>query len=841
MSVASRVAVRAGGARVAGHGGVFAWSWLVAALVLPVFLSGASGLIYQVLWVRILSLTFGVTTAAVTTVLAGFMAGLALGSYVAGRVADRVRQPLLLYGAIELGIGALGLLTPRAFGALPGVYEWLPWTDAASVEPVWQGRAVRLALAFTIVLVPTTLMGGTLPVVVRSSLLRSTRLHRDVGLLYAANTCGAILGTLAAGFVLIGTYGLQATATVAATGNFAAAGVAVALAALVRPSGAPPDAGAPAGDMGLSRQDAGQGLRTSSEPEHLPGPGRVPGPRPAGEPGNHPGASERGAAGAEPAAPRYLQGVVAWAYALSGFCALAYEVVWTRLLSLFFDGTTYPFTIMLATVLAGIAAGSAAASPLLSRRRNWGLVFAILEALLGLSVVAGIWAFSRLHDLGAWVRATSIGGPLMVEDQVALAVSVATIFPPAFIMGVAFPVAARLYATFPARAGSQIGTIYAANVCGAIFGSYVAGFLLIPHLGAQKTLVALAALNLLLGLLVLAILRRPAWWVRSLLGLAGAGALVGLAWLSPDLRARLLPGSVTGGALVWYAEDAEATVTVVDLPQPAGRMMYLNSRPQAHDAEGPVRLHRLLGHFPMLLHPGPQRVLVVGLGGGATAGAVAEYPGVDVDVVELVPHVIDAARFFAHVNGDVVNRPNVRLLVDDGRNFLLRAVRSGRRYDVITADVIRPHHAGAANLYSVEYYRLAAAALNDDGLMMQWLDTDPMHRHQLMLRSFLEVFPYAALWLNGDLLIGSKRPLVLDGAALSQRIARSRVDRAALAAAGIHDAGALLHWFVARDDELRAYAGEGAVLSDDRPTVEYFRSLPPDRTQLDLSRFSRRM
>ena len=775
-----------------------AGTWLLGVLVPLVFVSGASGLVYQVLWVRLLSLTFGVTTGAVTTVLAGFMAGLALGSYVAGRAADRVRHPLVVYGAVELGIGAMGLLTPRAFAALPRVYEWLP----ADLDggPDRLSTLVRLRLAFAIVLAPTTLMGATLPLVVKSSLLRAHHLHQAVGVLYAANTFGAILGTVAAGFVLIGSYGLLATAATAAAGNLLAGALALALAARVRPA--------------------------------------VPPPLPAVAPTAAPAAPAAAARAAlEP--PRRLVIGVAWVYALAGFGSLAYEVAWTRLLALFFDGTTYPFTVMLATVLAGIAVGSYAISPALARPLNWGLVFAALEMALGLSAIGGLWGFGYLHDIAGWVEANASGLPLATADLVALAVSLSTIFPPAVLMGCTFPVAARLYATREGRAGRQVGTIYAANVCGAIFGSYAAGFVLIPRLGAQQTVVTLAALNLLLAVILLGLVPRPAWWRRLALGLAVAPALVLLARAAPDLRTRLLPERAPGAALVWHAEDAEATVSVVDVPA-AGRFLYLNSRPQAHDADGPVRLHRLLGHFPMLLHPAPRDVLVVGLGGGATPGAVAEYPGVRVDVVELVPNVIAAARFFDHVNGRVVAQPGIRILVDDGRNYLLQAAHAGRRYDVITADIIRPHHAGAANLYSLEYYRLAAAVLRDDGVMMQWLDPGPMHRHQLMLRTFLAVFPHATLWLNGDLLVGSKRPLAIDEAALARRVAAAGVSRAALADAGIGDDPVLLQWFLARDAELRAYAGDGPVLTDDRPAIEYFRSLPPDATPLDLGRFSRR-
>ncbi len=274
---------------------------------------------------------------------------------------------------------------------------------------------------------------------------------------------------------------------------------------------------------------------------------------------------------------------------------------------------------MLATVLAGIAAGSYAISPVLSQQLNWGLVFAVIETLLGFSAVASIWMFSRLHELAAWIAAAAMPVPLDTQDQVALTVSLSTIFPTAFLMGMTFPVAARLYARREGEAGSRVGSLYAANVCGAIFSSYTGAFVLIPWLGTQQTLVALAAINLLLSGVLLSILPRPVWPARLGLVLGGAVALGLLATRAPDLSVRLLPGGLVGGSLVWYAEGAEATVSVVDLPQER-RVMYLNSRPQAQDAEGPVRLHRLLGHVPMLLHPAPRDVLVIGLGGGQLPG-----------------------------------------------------------------------------------------------------------------------------------------------------------------------------------------------------------------------------
>jgi spermidine synthase len=298
---------------------------------------------------------------------------------------------------------------------------------------------------------------------------------------------------------------------------------------------------------------------------------------------------------------------------------------------------------------------------------------------------------------------------------------------------------------------------------------------------------------------------------------------------------RLQPARFPGKEVVWYREGLESTVTVVRDPADGFITLYTNARGQARD-EGPlVAFHRLLGHWPMLLHPRPERALIVGIGGGATAGAVAIHPGVHLDAVELSDAVIDAVRLFGHVNYRFYDRPNVDLIQNDARNHLLL---SGRTYHVISGDAIRPNDAGAATLYSLEYYQLCAAALEEDGLMTQWLPPFSDFQYKLILRTFLAAFPHVTLWQDGDLLIGSKSPITIDRATLEARYQNNPQIRESMAATGVTTADEFVRRFNAGTDELRAFVGDGPVITDDRPYLEYFRSLPESEPP-DVKRFSR--
>jgi spermidine synthase len=282
--------------------------------------------------------------------------------------------------------------------------------------------------------------------------------------------------------------------------------------------------------------------------------------------------------------------------------------------------------------------------------------------------------------------------------------------------------------------------------------------------------------------------------------------------------------------MVFRAEGVQTTATV-HYHAAGHRILYLDGLHQANDTDGMVRVHAEIGHLPMVLHPSPRRALVVGLGGGVTAGAVTAHRAATVDIVELAGSVVEAAPFFSHVNGDVLRQPNAALRVDDGRNYLRM---TPRRYDVLTADIIQPIHAGAGNLYSVEYFTLARRVLRDRGLMLQWIGhRDELH-YKLIMRTFLHVFPHTTLWADGTLMVGSLEPLRIDRESYERR-SRTPDVLFGLSRVRLDTFDALLRRYTAGPDEMRRFVGQGPLLTDDRPLLEYHRSLSESSGPLDLS------
>ncbi len=499
---------------------------------------------------------------------------------------------------------------------------------------------------------------------------------------------------------------------------------------------------------------------------------------------------------------------------VSGFAALALEIVWFRVLVLFLPATTYAFTTMLATVLGGIAAGSALAARHLARPRRWADVLAWVQgatsvvvllslALLGATYAAG-WRTSGLTQAAA-----------------------VAILPAALLMGYAFPIALALWTRvgLPAEApGRPVGRLYSANVVGGIAGAIVGGFVLLPQLGSRRALIALAALYLLTSLAMF--LPRRRWQPAALLVvLFVAGARI-----VPDPFDVTLARRHGAGERIFWREEGVQTTVSIHTGAFRGWRMYLDGLHQASDAPEMVRLHRLIGHLPMVLHPDPRRALVVGLGGGATPGAVSQHAA-DVQVVELSRSVREGAAFFRHVNYDVLNRDNVDVRVDDGRNFLSL---TRDRFDVVTADLIQPIHAGAGNLYSREYFSLVRNALAEGGLVLQWIGHRPETQYKLIMRTFLEVFPHTTLWFDGQLMVGSLAPLTLTPALVDAKRQRAET-RAALDEVGLDSFETLTSWYVAGPAELRRFVGDGPLLTDDRPLIEYHRSLPANDPPVDLA------
>jgi spermidine synthase len=726
------------------------------ALLMPlVFASGASALIYQVLWLRMLGLVFGVTVHAATAVLASFMAGLALGSALAGRLADRVRSPFLSFGLIEVGIGLFAFATQWLLAGATPIYVSL---QAYLPDGLAAQSALRFAGSFIVLLGPTTLMGMTLPLVLKAASDPAADTGRRIGLLYATNTGGAVAGALLAGFHLIGALGVRSSFQLAAAINVSVGLVACWIATRALRHGRV--------QLTLAQDDAA------------------------------------------PALPRLSLAV----FALSGFAALGLEVVWFRVLVYFVPATTYAFSTMLAAVLVGLSAGSFAATPLLGSPARLLRRLAWLQFATALAVPVAALALASAYRSG-W---QSIGD---------LHVSLLLVLPPTFLMGMSYPIGLQAWAGGANSNGrlhaTAVGDLNSANLIGGIAGAIVGGFVVLPTLGSRAGLAALGAVYVVSFALLI---RQLGSGLVRWLSLAAAPLV--FAWIAfnvPDMQATVSGRRYPAGErLFWHQEGAQTTAAVRIRPL-GGRLLYLNGLHQASDANEMVRLHRLIGHLPMALHSNPRRALVIGLGGGATPGAVTQHAA-DVDLIELSASVVAAARWFAHVNYDVVNHPRVNLRIDDGRNFLLS---TPHRYDVVTADLIQPEHAGAGNLYSREYFELVRGALAPGGLVLQWIGHRADVEYKLIMRTFLDVFPQTTLWADGQLMVGSLEPLAIRRDDFERKLQRPET-RQALAAIDLASFDRLTALYTAGPDELRAFVGDGDLLTDDRPLVEYFRSLPSD-------------
>ncbi len=750
------------------------------------FCSGTSALMYEVVWTRLLALVFGVTLHAISAVLASFMGGMALGSFLVGRLADRVKRPLIFYGLMEIGIGVTAVASLDAIRLINPIYVQLYHTSGDSE---WFVSALRFMAACAVMLVPTALMGATLPFMVRASLLHLSKVGENISLLYALNTAGAATGSLLAGWVLIGAIGLQATVRTGAIINVCIGLSALVIAALTWRM--------------VDRPQAAAVARATTEPAAQP-------------------------AAAVARAGRGASTAVLFGIGVSGFCALAYEVIWFRLLNLFLNGTTYAFTVMLVTFLVGLALGSAFTRLIIGWRWNWAAVLGILQFLIGAVALLGLEYLPKLPLLRDAVVAIPAFSPLLGRPVFTMAAACAlALLPLAFLLGMTFPVAAQALAREPGKEGAHIGALNAANTLGAIGGSLAGGLIMVPLFGSQFSMTLLASINLSLALLLVAV----ALWRRPALRFAAPAMALAVVWLISgrpgDIYPEMYGNLFKDHVLLWHEEGIENTVSVFRHPE-GYKIMYLDSREQAFDHPAPVLYHELIGQIGMILQNQPKEALVVGLGGGATAGAVSRFKDTHVDVVELSPSVAHAAAAeFAHVNNDVLNQPNVTLKLDDGRNFMML---TDKKYDLITADLIQAFHAGSGNLYSKEYFTLAKSALKDGGLMVQWVNPGLTQLYPLIVRTFAEVFPGASAWYSGTLLVGSTRPVTADYIAQTLRTR--------LVEPGVQEAAVKELNFTTPEQVITAYyntietviagmpPGPNLILTDDRPLTEYFRSVP---------------
>lgn len=743
--------------------------------MLPIFvLSGFSGLVLEVIWVRLASLALGVTIHAVAIVVAAFMAGLAIGSYLFGRIADAHRPRLAMYSALEGGIAILGLGVTWLLQQMP---RWMAALGVGGSGP----STIEAVLVFLLVLPPCILMGATLPVLCRT-LADSAGASRWVGWLYGSNTLGAVAGAFLTDFALIPSIGVtRAAVTAVACSSMAA------LSSLV-----------------IARQWPAGAADTASRP------GRQSGPAPW---------------------PLYV------AYGISGFAALGFQVTWTRLFLMYMPGRVFVFSLILTTFLAGLAVGSAAAARWAARSCRPATVLVGMQALLTWTALAGVlWINFADRSLmtptvaGPLMAAARLGAAGTIGFRFdmlqGMGRAVALFALPTLLMGAIFPFVSRVALDERGGTGRPIGELYAANTVGAIAGSIAVGFWILPGWGAQGTLLWLAALVVVAAALT-------GWYARPRVTAAGLAALsaiacVAFALLPSDTLIRLLylaqhsrHFAVERSQVRMLKEGPYGTVTVIETPRGPG--LLVDSVYMMGGNLEAQRYASLEGHLPVLLHPNPHQALVIGFGLGMSMGAVSLHPSMErTRGVELNPTVLETAPWFRSVNYDVLHRPRTEVVIGDGRNYLLR---SHDRFDVMTFEPPPPVNAGVSNLYSQEFYRLCRDHLTTQGVVAQWLPLTPLGDDgaRMVIHTFQSVFPFATLWQGSPsnlVLVGSVSPLTIDANRLLDAFRHPELGKA-LRSIGLEDDLSLLGTFLHGPEGLQSYAGQAPIVTDDRPWLEY--------------------
>jgi spermidine synthase len=742
------------------------------------FFSGAAGLVYEVVWMRLLAGVFGVTVLAISTVLAAFMAGLALGSFLFGRVADRTTRPLTVFAALQVGIGLVSLLVPLLVRFAENAYPGLPDTFRDSF---WLLSLARFAWCGLIILLPTTLMGGTLPVLSRWITSRGSAVGSGVGALYSINTFGAVVGTMAGGFYLVPRLGLSTSMLIAAAAN-------VVIGLLVLASSR--------GSAGGAREPGSEARAALTRPD-------------SAAPGD---------------APEFPARLIVGLFALVGFCSLSYEVLWTRVLIVFVPSTTFAFTTMLSTFLVGIALGSSVSSRFADRLRSPALALGLIEAGVAVTALASLTTFTRLGALAAprTGMAASWGSTLSAEFILPAVIMLA----PALLMGAAFPVVARIRVRDTARAGSGVGSIYAANTVGSILGSFFTGFVLIPAIGIQHSVMLAACGNLFVAVVAFSRSRAtmPARAGAAVLAVAAAVVLVAVAPLGQPVA--ISPGTeefeLEDQEVVFYEEGITSSVTVTENPNTGLRGFFVDRWMVVGTSYDAVKTVKLLGHLPIAAVDEARELAVVGYGMGMTSWTLALHSEVEsLEVVELSEGVVDATGFFTDFNHNVLEDPRVSLHVDDGRNHLLM---SRKQYDVISNDPIHPA-GGSGALYTADFFRLVRDRLKPGGACVQYL---PFHKmslfdFKLLIRTFQSVFPNVTVWDGGGhgVMLGTMGPTSFDLGRLERLYRSSPELREELSRWGLSDAAGLLSCLMLDSATAREFAGDGPIHTDDRPLLEF--------------------
>jgi len=755
-------------------------------LVLGLFTaSGFTALIYQTLWTRYFKLVFGSTSLAVTTVVCTFMAGLALGSYFFGKGVDRYPRPLRLYGMMEVAIGIYALMFPLLYwilGAFP-LEIFLPGEDSFLARSL-----LRFLLTLVLLIVPTSLMGGTFPVICKFFLLGAK--HRGVwaGRLYSLNTFGGVFGVICGGLFFPIWFGIQSSLLMAGLLNILVGVLSI----------------------GASRRIE-RGTGQEQKLEEIP----------------------------EIAPSKHLR-LLSAALLLSGLTALSYEILWVRMLGVILGSSIYAFTLILAIYLTGIALGSRLYAHYFGQGRVNVFLFAILELSIGF---LALLTFPLVNELPYWTARyiNPLNFSFLATQFLHSGVIGTLILTAAVMMGATIPCAIQIVTADERNLGYRLGVLYSMNTVGSIIGAFLTGFFLIPWVGINSSFLLMAVINVGVGL-ALVLAGDSSLRQRSFYGACGVGFSVFLLVIPPvterslSLGVFLNPDRYSGrlynrevfehlwdrDRILFYRDGLTSTVTVLE--GPASRYLIVNGKTDGSNETFDMSTQTLLAYTPLMLHDNPQEVLVIGLGTGVTASSVLDFPVKAVTQIEIEAAVVEAAHYFEAENRSVLKDPKLNLVIEDGRNYLLS---HQKKFDVIISEPSNPWMSGVASLFSQESFTLMKDRLDAGGIACQWFQIYSMRPEdiRMVVRTFHSVFPEVHIFQTspGDiLLLGSKDPLSIDPERIVALFDENPHMGERLQEIQLPNPLVFLEWAHRLDREgVSVFLGEGQMIhTDDRPFLE---------------------
>lgn len=778
--------------------------------------SGSLGLIYQIIWFKYLSLFLGNTTYAQTIVLATFMGGLAIGSAWWGRRADQSKHPLRLYAVLEIGIGIYCYFYPKFLEILKAIFISI----VASSQLPSDGTTVlllKLLTSLCSLLIPTILMGGTLPILVRFISNKMEEFGRNVAVLYFLNSLGAVIGSILAGFFFIRILGLSTTIFFASLVNLILGGAAMLL----------------------------SWRKVSSESIEI---------------------QESQNSGVIYSTSEVILAIIV--AGISGLASMIYEVTWVRLLIPVIGSSTYSFSLMLVAFISGITIGSFIISSKVHRIKNLSFLLAWCQTGIVVSMLVVLPLYSRVPyefwKTASLLTRSEMSYPVYLTIQFFFGFLLMII--PTVFLGMSLPIATRIAARGVNVLGKTVGNVFSINTLGTVLGSLLAGLVLIPLVGVKHAMEIGVGCNLLAGLLVFifsgSVPRRQLFISIPLLVVLVSSYFLFVpnwneaAMLSGVFRRTnekvALPNNYQefvrqneATKVLFYKEGATATVGVVEtvIGNELQKVLIVNGKPDA-SSKHDLPTQMLCGQLPCLIHEDAQNVLVVGLGSGVTVGSVLTHDIKRVDCVEISPEVIEASAQFNEVNSRPLSDPRTNLYIEDALAYLKF---TPRKYDIIISEPTNPWIAGVGNLFTVEFFEACKQQMNSDGIMVQWFHLYEMNDEllQMVLRTFKSKFAYVSMWqtISVDIIIvGSNQPIDINYTSLQEKLAESKVHND-FQRILIPDAATLLSLEMLTTRSVSQYIAYGPLNTEDHPRLEYYAPAAffVNQGVNQLSRFDERM